>query len=250
MKKLIYITILIAIQHLAINIQNSFGQTPFTTPDNLGAGNCLNFDGVNDYTITNPVSNFPSTSFTISFWMNSNDVAGDGFPISYATTGNDNAISIWFTAAGTATLWVNSFQFVTTPTISIRDGNWHHVAVTWTNAGGAINMYTDGNLFYSGTLNNGGVIPGGGSFVMGQDQDLVGGGFQTYQAYLGKMDEVCIWNRVLSQTEIKDRMCKKLTVGSETGLVGYWNMNNATSTSDTNVADLTSNNNDATRTQH
>ena len=42
--------------------------------------------------------------------------------------------------------------------------------------------------------------------------------------FSGLIDEVRIWNRVLSPQEIKSNMNKKLT-GNETGLVGYWNFN-------------------------
>lgn len=37
----------------------------------------------------------------------------------------------------------------------------------------------------------------------------------------GKIDELRIWNRSLSQSEIREGMCKKLT-GNEPGLIGYW----------------------------
>ena len=35
------------------------------------------------------------------------------------------------------------------------------------------------------------------------------------------MDELRIFNRSLSETEIRDQMCKKLS-GNEPGLIGYW----------------------------
>ncbi len=45
MKKIIYITGIIIIQYLALNIQNSFAQAPFNTPDNVNSGNCIEFVG-------------------------------------------------------------------------------------------------------------------------------------------------------------------------------------------------------------
>ena len=37
----------------------------------------------------------------------------------------------------------------------------------------------------------------------------------------GELDELRFWNKVLTQSEIRQNMCKKLT-GTETGLIGYW----------------------------
>jgi len=40
--------------------------------------------------------------------------------------------------------------------------------------------------------------------------------------FQGIMDELRIWNRSLSEDEIREQMCRKLT-GREPGLIGYWN---------------------------
>jgi hypothetical protein len=46
-------------------------------------------------------------------------------------------------------------------------------------------------------------LPGGGVWVIGQDQDSVGGGFQPREAFAGDVSQVHVWNRVLSSAEIK-----------------------------------------------
>lgn len=45
-------------------------------------------------------------------------------------------------------------------------------------------------------------IEGNGTWVLGQDQDSVGGGFQIGDAMQGEMTEVNIWKDVLSEKEI------------------------------------------------
>ena len=45
-------------------------------------------------------------------------------------------------------------------------------------------------------------LPGGGVWIVGQQQDKVGGGFQAMQAFLGELTEVSVWDRVLSPAEI------------------------------------------------
>ena len=51
---------------------------------------------------------------------------------------------------------------------------------------------------------NGAAVPGGGVWVIGQDQDNVGGKFQAHQAFVGELTKLHVWNRVLSHAEIKD----------------------------------------------
>ncbi len=43
--------------------------------------------------------------------------------------------------------------------------------------------------------------------------------------YDSRMDELRVWNRALSAPEIEARMCSALDWTQETGLVGYWRMN-------------------------
>jgi uncharacterized repeat protein (TIGR01451 family) len=48
--------------------------------------------------------------------------------------------------------------------------------------------------------------------------------FTSERRFEGDIDEVSLWNRVLSDTEIRSRMTKKIIPADETGLVGYWNL--------------------------
>ena len=62
----------------------------------------------------------------------------------------------------------------------------------------------DGQLTDNGGgLKKGHVVPRGGTVVLGQDQDSVGGGFQTSDAFgPGQLTEVNMWSKVLSRSEI------------------------------------------------
>ncbi|MEM9024953.1 MAG: LamG domain-containing protein, partial [Bacteroidota bacterium] len=51
----------------------------------------------------------------------------------------------------------------------------------------------------------------------------------------GFLDEVRYWNVTRSQTDIRDNMCSSLT-GSETGLVGYWKLDDGSDTTATDDA--------------
>ena len=56
------------------------------------------------------------------------------------------------------------------------------------------------------------MIPGGGAVVLGQDQDLVGGGFDSAQSFIGELSGVNVWDRVISSDRIS-RMSKACTAG-------------------------------------
>jgi hypothetical protein len=78
------------------------------------------------------------------------------------------------------------------------------VCVTWESSSGKTQIYKDGVLseirFF---LQTGTQIKGGGIWVIGQDQDSLGGGFQAIDSFKGILTEVNIWNRVLGSDEIK-----------------------------------------------
>jgi len=71
-------------------------------------------------------------------------------------------------------------------------------------------------------------------FRMGNNLDNGSGNYLN-----GKLDEVRVWNKALSQAEIQANMNSSLW-GYEQNLIGYWNFNDGA------VADLTSNNNNGT----
>ncbi len=183
-------------------------------------GDALSFDGTtSDYVKAANFAGFPSNAITVEFWMQSSDTTKNGTPFSYATTADgDNTFLIYN---------YRNFQIyvrgvATTPTgVSANDGQWHHIATTWSSGTGECLLYRDGLLVCRTNLVGGTALPSGGTLVLGQDQDSVGGGFDATQAFLGRLDEVRIWNRVRSQAEIQDDSCHPLT-GTESNLVAYY----------------------------
>ncbi|MBT7094313.1 MAG: T9SS type A sorting domain-containing protein, partial [Bacteroidetes bacterium] len=66
------------------------------------------------------------------------------------------------------------------------------------------------------------------------------------QWFTGHLDEVRIWSKVLTETEIRENMCKTLE-GNETGLAAYFRFDQESGTGgSTTLYDLTSNGNDGT----
>jgi 3-deoxy-D-manno-octulosonate 8-phosphate phosphatase KdsC-like HAD superfamily phosphatase len=98
----------------------------------------------------------------------------------------------------------------------VLDGNWHHVAITFD--GSKKEIYVDGVLENSAS-------PGPIKEVdFGPQQSLrIGSNSQINdREYEGQIDDVRIWGRALSATEIRENLGVPLN-GNEEGLLGYWN---------------------------
>lgn len=138
-----------------------------------------------------PVGPFPTTEMTVEFWVRS--TAQDGGFVSYATTQDDNDIYIddpdgldlLATGRGVETL------------VDFADGEWHHLACIW-DSGGQYRILLDGAVVAADQgLAVGESIAPGGSLILGQDQDEIGGMFEEYQALDGALDEFVVFDRAL-----------------------------------------------------
>ncbi len=160
----------------------------------------VRFDGnLAKYIIKNPAITFPSTQITEVFWMKSTDGTTAGTPVSYASSASDNDFMPYNYQSFDIYVKGNNVNTGVQP----NDGNWHQIALTWKSAGGEAKMYKDSRQAFSGTISSGLSITGGGSFVAAQEQDVVGGGFDATQSFIGTIDEIRVYSRVLSQQEIK-----------------------------------------------
>ncbi|CAG0931280.1 hypothetical protein TFLX_02063 [Thermoflexales bacterium] len=176
----------------------------------------VDLDGMDDYVIRNPFNTAPITATTISFWMRSDDHNGQGTPFSYATASDADEFLI--TNYNDLALYRGAISVTTG--ISVTDGLWHHIAVTWRESDGQVKLYKDGSAAYTGTLAASSLITGG-SLVLGQDQDYVGGGFDPVRAFKGSLDEIHVWSIALDEAQIQADMNDPLN-GDEDGLVLAW----------------------------
>lgn len=105
-----------------------------------------------------------------------------------------------------------------------KDGAYVHVAVTWdASRNGETKVYRNGLLV--GLADTGQTMPlnPGGAFVLGAEQDCLGGCFEAEQSYVGFMDEVRLWDSARSQADIIANMRRRIAAPQTTpGLVAYW----------------------------
>lgn len=180
--------------------------------------NSLEFGGLEGYVLKYPFY-IPTDQISVEFWIKTSDTQKEGTPFSYAVSGQSNEFLI---------LDYRKFSiFVKGSSVStgigVNDGNWHHVVVTWRSSDGRVKLYKDGNGVYSGTLKRGAFLSPGGALTLGQEQDCVNGCFDLNQAFLGFLDEVRIYNRVLDDNEVKDHY--NGIFNNETGLILLWHFN-------------------------
>ena len=140
---------------------------------------------------------FPSTTVSVEFWEKTT-ATNNGHPFSYAAGSHDNEFLV---AENCSRIYINDALIDTG--VNVEDGNWHHFAVTWQSSDGALRVYKDGILAFSGTHQTGATLTSGGTLMLGQDQDSVGGGLDPAQRFIGSMDEVALYNGVLSAAQVQ-----------------------------------------------
>ncbi|NWX16408.1 AGRD2 protein, partial [Aegotheles bennettii] len=94
------------------------------------------------------------------------------------------------------------------------DGQWHHFCVTWQQGNGTWAIYADGKrrASASGLCAMGPSAPqaiyGQGTFIIGQDQDSLGGTFKEKESFSGNITDLHIWQKVLGAEQVeKVRSC-------------------------------------------
>ena len=104
------------------------------------------------------------------------------------------------------------------------DGKQHTISVTWDNTNGDVKYFVDGQLAYSSTgYRVGSTTNAVGTLVLGQDQDIVGGGFNSTQRFSGTLHELRVWDRAISAEQVSQNYQQKLGT-APTGLVADWRM--------------------------
>ena len=198
----------------------TWGQSP-------GAGHCLGMNGSSQYLSGSnlPAYNF-DTTLTLEAWVlpttistntvfGLNEIGLFGVPSGYALnldgTGNTADLSL-----------VTSSGSVSTSGAPVRTFAWQHIAMVSSSSG--ISLYLNGQLVASAAplpAVNPSTLPLNIARSPAQ-------GISTY--YNGELDELRIWNRPLTQTEIRNWMCRKVTPSHPqyAHLTGYWRIDDAT----------------------
>ncbi len=221
--------------------------TPSVNWVNGYRGRALNFDGSNDYVNIPSTTNLPTGqgARTISLWLNQrtratgatigpffsmlNGGSGQAFGLQLTSIAATNCIN-----AGSSpnvflfTDGVNSNNNICVTGSQIPSLNaWHHIVFIF-NGSTDFAYYLDGTSALTGTFGT----------TINTNTTGINIGVNSASSYYfdGLLDDVRIYNRALSAQEVQDLYnatkvgAVRVTTVSDTGLVGYWNMDDGTST--------------------
>ncbi|XP_069838259.1 pentraxin-4 [Dendropsophus ebraccatus] len=147
----------------------------------------------------------PLHELSICSWVKTN-VSYVGTILSYATEDNDNKLVLHGRNGAT----YDSLHFVIgdpafrdLPLVPLADGSWHHTCFIWSSIQGKYWFYVDRRLISTGSrFQKGYEIPPGGSLVLGQEQDTLGGSFDSSEAFVGYLAGFAMWNRAITPGEV------------------------------------------------
>lgn len=164
--------------------------------NNCKAGNCLAFDGVNNYvTIPHNAVLNPVGSTTISVWVNPTSVSSASDILNKTWPYSGDLYWLRINAGGTIYWHIGTVDTITktmSTVTAIQANRWTHIVATYNGS--------KGYIFING-------VRDANSITVSPPQNFGG---STYALYIGRrsvyfpglIDEVRIYNRVLSDTEI------------------------------------------------
>ncbi|XP_043450979.1 pentraxin-related protein PTX3 [Prionailurus bengalensis] len=153
-----------------------------------------------------PVTPMKLESFSACIWVKATDVLNKTILFSYGTKRNPYEIqlylgyqSIVFVVGG------EENRLIANTVISL--GKWTHLCSTWNSEKGRMSLWVNGELVATTVeMAIGHIVPEGGILQIGQEKNgcCVGGGFDETLAFSGRLTGFNIWDRVLSNEEIRE----------------------------------------------
>jgi len=176
-------------------------------------GAALDFDGVSGYVGTGKTLLDNVSQFTMAFWV----VNPRTQPSRTGLVGQNDHIEMGFMGRN-AEVW-SAVSGTTTVTWPYSDKDWHHIAVVGDTA---MKIYLDGKL----------AVTGAGTSNYGTSTypvNIGGGGIWDTSGnwFAGRMDDVRIYNRALSATEVKAFVPARVKAFAPVPADGALNMNPA-----------------------
>ena len=169
---------------------------------NCGAAGRYNegcvFDGDGDYVAVTPPDFIENVSeFSISFWAKPSEVDPRNVNLFYSVVDNNQIIARYFIAAnGVMEFEVRNQSQSTSDATTVNhafktDNGWHHYAGIFN---GTTSIYEDGILLATGLAISGRTETGGVAESLSLSRSTAG--------WNGTLDDVAIWNRTLTDSEI------------------------------------------------
>ncbi len=204
---------------------------------NVGSGGALDFDGTDDYIDFN--QNFTTANFPFSFtvWLKLDSYNGSRtlFCTNHTSAGysgfsaniSSTDVNIGF---GDGNCYASSCRRSASANISGHVGKWVHITGVFQGPSN-LHIYVNGNQQVVSTSGSGNsqVHNASGNGTIGTGRPLATGRY-----YDGQMDELTFWDKALTQGEIRNMMCHKLS-GNEPNLLAYYRFDNGSGSTLSNL---------------
>jgi hypothetical protein len=164
----------------------------------------LGFDGIDDR-VKLPESTISGTTLSICLWVKTSDTYFALISGANQTYDNELLLSLHSSAEGRLSMLYHDNQGIRgdryyRTNVTFNDEQWHMLTIV---------IEADGSMVYlDGVLEEDNDYGSGDGFMIeglwiGGEQDTVDGGWQTIQQYSGLVDELAIFDRVLTSEEIE-----------------------------------------------
>ena len=176
----------------------------------------VNFDGIDDYLHRDSFIE-GLNEVVIMAWAKSDT----GNSTNMVIAGEDIGVKLWFRNGNKPRFTIKSTgnpqQTIGSNASSINLNEWHHLAGTYTSTTGEMRLYVDGELVDSGNVGGTGAIiknskKTNGNFEIGRlSRDV-----DNKQYFKGDIDEVRVFNTLLSQNQIQQMVYQEVEDNSGT----------------------------------
>jgi hypothetical protein len=231
----------------SLNGNNGYEVNVTLSSDRFGQENkCYHFDEAGEYiSVNNNESLSLDSSFSISLWFCSENTSAFNSFISKASCNNPNiqgyVCGLWdfYTAGSNSKLNFQAYPYMydANPTLPQENGlielnKWHHFVVTYDDNSNNLTYYLNNEFVESIELYFD-IQQTDLELVIGNHLDFFYGACQN-TFMIGKLDDIGIWNRVISNTEIEN-LYNSIEI---TSLVTNNNLNNLLSISPNPTTDV------------
>jgi len=208
----------------------SFSQMMLTGkswPDSV-PGTALSFNGENEYVTYGPLYGTSPEALTIEAWVYPENLSSS---VSYLIYHGDQGEFGLFLDENATTFHVklsdHNWYNVLTPALELN--TWQHLCGVW-DSEGSLKIYINGDLPDSIAIPALPLFDPGSGYL-----PSIGANNRNSSFFNGQLDEIRVWDRVRSITEIRGKIYATLD-GTEEGLVAYWQFNDGSGTSTVDVA--------------
>jgi ureidoglycolate hydrolase len=182
----------------AIFINTGGTVSPTPTPPSFSNTKSLAFDGVDESVDVGDFSSYDNGDFSASLWINTPSTrSASDYVLSNSGSGSKAGFDIVINRFGSVKALRNTTTSDTDSgfqSVGLTLNTWHHIAFTYTDATRTLKLYFDGSLINTSI--------GSASTNSASTSLTIGSYINTSNFYLGNIDEISLYNTVLSDADI------------------------------------------------